>query len=163
MLSLTAVLGLTSATHSPLTETDAAWHTQQSVTSDFQAGTVPGAVLTRDCELRRNFLGIPTHVDIHWAPPAGYDLDDAELYRSETGLGTILKPLAGFDLDQQTSGDSQEYTTTIQVGLLGGLLGLDALEVAIVMTNGSWVSDDVAAVETNAGLLIGLGAFCRNR
>ena len=144
----------------------AAWTDQDETTASFAAGTIPAPTLTQQCTFNPGVLGIGAEVQIFWALPAGYTLDDVTVEASTSGLGSALAPLTGFTVEGNTEqrGDGT-YRTDVPTNLLGGLLGLGTeLELAIVLAPdgaGGWESEP-ASVASNAGLIGGLGGNCRN-
>lgn len=161
VLAASLVVLLSAST--PPAVTDAAWQDTDVSTASFAAITIPAPTLTGQCTYNRGLLGLGAYVRILWKAPEGYDLRYAELQASTSGLGSALAPLTGFTFNSTTTGTpAQGYVTDVPVNLLGGLLGLGAeLELAIVMKRYGWTSEE-AAVATNAGLVAGLGATCRN-
>lgn len=162
---LAVILGISGAGQSQVDSTEASWTSEAHAAGVLQADTVPSAELTSKCRYRPGVLGLFARVEIYWSLPAEYTLDDAELLASSSGLGSVLEPLTGFNLEGNTESTSEGYTTTVPTNLLGGLLGLGGeLEVAIVMTHqehDAWTSEP-ASIRTNAGLVAGIGAFCEN-
>lgn len=155
-------LSLVLSTNAP-NFTAAHWHSSRAAAGAFQAGSVPAPTLTGQCQFRPGILGLGARVRIFWSLPDGYTLDDVEVHASTSGLGSVLAPLTGFSLSGNTVTTAQGYRTDVPTNLLGGLLGLGSeLEIAIVVTDGSWTSQDAAAVASNAGLLAGIGGNCRN-
>ncbi|WP_159827538.1 hypothetical protein [Arthrobacter sp. 9AX] len=160
---LAASLAVVLSASAPPVVTDAAWQDPDLATGSFAALTVPAPTLNGQCRYDANILGLGAYVRILWKPPAGYDITSAELLASTSGLGSLLAPLTGFSLTAKTTGSpATGYVTDVPVNLLGGLLGLGSeLELAIVTKHDGWTSRS-AAVATNAGLIVGLGANCRN-
>ncbi len=142
--------------------TEAAWQVQQPAAGSVTAATIPSPVLTSQCRYRSGLLGLGARVEIYWAAPEGYTVEDAEVFASTEGLGSVLAPLTGFNVEDETTGSPTNYTTQIKSNLLGGLLGLGSeLEVAIVMSRHGWTSEP-ASIASNAGLIVGIGGNCRN-
>lgn len=143
-----------------VTATSASWQDQEFAMQQFRAATLPPPVLTQECEYSPGLLGIGSTVDIYWDLPAGYSLDEAQLQASTAGLGSVLAPITGFNLNAATERDGSGYVTSVRTNLLGGLLGLGTeLKVAITVNRYGWTSD-AASIATNAGIL-GLGT-CQN-
>lgn len=144
------------------TPTEANWADAEVATGQFTALTVPPPTATRACEYR-SILGLGGRVYLYWTPPAGYEVSDMVIKASSNGLGTLLAPITGFSLSGNTTVVSgRNYKTTMSANLLGGLLGLNtALEVAIVTKDGTWESVPLS-FETNAGVALGLGQYCKN-
>jgi len=162
IVALTAVLGFSMAAGNLMGSTESAWQAEGHATGTLNAATVPAANLIRDCRYRPGVIGLGARVEVYWSTPEGYNLDDAQLWASTSGLGSVLAPLTGFNLRGNTTGSPGAYTTTVPTNLLGGLLGLGSeLEVSIVMSRQGWTSEP-ASVATNAGLLAGIGGSCRN-
>lgn len=163
-LVLATALGLSATGGSNVGSTDAAWRSDDSATGTFTAAPVPAPSLTAECRYRPGLLGIGARVEIYWSTPEGYNLDDAELLASTSGLGSVLEPLTGFNLEGNTEGSPDAYTTTVFTNLLDGLLGLGSqLEISIMMSRPDydWTSD-AASIATNAGLVGGIGGSCEN-
>lgn len=160
MLAAGLVLGIgASASH-------AAWTDSEQATAVFEAGEIPAPTLTQRCQFMPGLLGIGARVRVYWQLPEGYTLDDVEVRASTSGLGSVLAPLTGFTLRNNTvSQPGGTYRTEIPTNLLGGLLGLGSeLELAFVVVpegGGGWESE-AAAVASNAGLIGGIGGNCRN-
>lgn len=165
IVAVAVILGLSGAGQSHVGSTHASWTSEAHAAGVLQADTIPPAELTAECRYRRGLLGIGARVEIYWAAPDGYKLEDAELLASTSGLGSVLEPLIGYSYEGNTESTSEGYTTTVPTNLLGGLLGLGSeLELAIVMTHKdheAWTSEP-ASVSTNAGLVAGLGGSCDN-
>lgn len=142
----------------------AGWTDSKETAGSFSAATVPAPVLTKSCVFKPGVLGIGARVRIHWRPPAGYQLDDIVVEASTSGLGSVLAPLAGFNLKSNTTANGDgTYTTNVPTNLLGGLLGLGTeLEIAFVAEHESGWQSEPASVASNAGLIVGLGGKCRN-
>lgn len=144
----------------------AAWSDQDETAASFAAAEVPAPTLTQQCQFRPGLLGLGARVRIYWALPEGYTLDDVTVEASTSGLGSVLAPLTGFNLQGSTvqQGDGT-YRTDVPANLLGGLLGLGSeLELAIILAPddaGGWESQP-ASVASNAGLIGGIGGNCRN-
>lgn len=154
--------GAGSSTPALVSSTEATWSSTAHAAGELTAGTVPAPQLTAECRYRPGVLGLGARVEIYWAAPSGYTVDDAEIHASTSGLGSILAPLTGFSLTSNTSGGPDNYTTEVPTSLLGGLLGLGSeLEVAILINDGGWTSESVS-IATNAGLIGGIGGSCRN-
>lgn len=144
----------------------ALWNSQADSTASFQAAVVPAPALTQPCEFRPGLLGVGARVRIFWALPAGYTLADVQVHASTSGLGSVLAPLTGFSLQNNTLRQADgTYRTDVPTNLLGGLLGLGSeLELAIILaptSAGGWTSKP-ASVASNAGLIGGIGGNCRN-
>lgn len=153
------VLGL-----SGVRSTLAGWTDSKVAAGSFSAATIPAPVLTKTCEFKPGLLGVGARVRVHWRLPTGYQLDDIVVEASTRGLGSVLAPLTGFNLQSNTStnGDGT-YTTDVPTNLLGGLLGLGTeLEIAFVAEHESGWQSGSASVASNAGLIGGLGGNCRN-
>lgn len=166
LLALAMTMMLVSAvgasTPALTSHTEATWNSTAHATGEITAGTVPAAHLRAECRYRPGLLGVGARVEVYWAAPSGYTVADAEIHASTSGLGSVLAPLTGFSLSGNTSGSPDNYTTEVPTNLLGGLLGLGSeLEIAILITDGSWTSDSVS-IATNAGLIGGIGGSCRN-
>lgn len=144
----------------------AAWSDQDETAASFAAATIPAPTLTQQCDFYPGLLGLGAEVRIFWALPEGYTLDDVTVEASTEGLGSVLAPLTGFNLEGNTQqrGDGT-YRSDVPTNLLGGLLGLGSeLELAIVVAPddaGGWESES-ASVASNAGLIGGIGGNCRN-
>lgn len=144
----------------------AAWTGREHTSAAFEAATLPRPTLTQECEfVFAGLLGTRSHVDIYWSIPEEYGLEDVELEARASGIGAVLAPITGFDLDSSTTSlGGGTYRTQIVANLLTGLLGLgDELEVAIYLEPqgaGTWTSEP-AMVVSNAGLL-SLNSYCRN-
>lgn len=142
--------------------TEATWHAEETAAGTVTAATVPAPNLEGRCRYFPGLLGIGARVEIYWSAPEGYNLEDAELLTSTSGLGSVLEPLTGFSLNNRTEGDPNGYTTTVPTNLLGGLLGLGSeMEIAIFISDRGWTSEPVS-IATNAGLIGGIGGNCRN-
>ncbi|KNC19818.1 hypothetical protein AC792_04005 [Arthrobacter sp. RIT-PI-e] len=145
--------------------TEAAWQRDHVSTGAFGAVTIPAPRLTAPCRFLPGVLTvIGPRIEIYWAPPPTYGDDKAQVWASTAGLGTALAPLTGFNLRQNTAFDARagHYVTTVPTNLLGGLLGLGTeIELSIVIAEHGWTSTP-ASTATNAGLVLGLGATCRN-
>lgn len=142
----------------------AGWTDSKASQGAFQAGTVPSPVLTKGCDYVRGIAGLGARVRIYWRAPAGYQLRDIVVTASTSGLGSVLAPITGFSLASNTTSNGDgSYTTDVPTNLLGGLLGLGSeLEIAFQAKHASgWLSVP-ASVASNAGLLGGIGANCRN-
>jgi len=142
----------------------ATWTDTETVASEFSAATVPAPTLTDPCEFNAGILGLGARVEIFWSLPDGYQLSDVEVQASTSGLGSILAPLTNFSTTASTTSlGNGVLRTDVPTNLLGGLLGLGSeLQLALIVKGpGDWHSAP-AAVATNAGLLAGLGATCRN-
>lgn len=141
----------------------ASWQRMQVTGGTLATVTIPSAQLTRTCRYV-SVLGLGGRVEIYWIPPTGYDISKAQVWASTSGLGSVLAPLTGYNLSQNTRFDNTagHYITTVPTNLLGGLLGLGTeLEVSIVISEYGWTSK-AASTATNAGLIAGLGGTCRN-
>lgn len=159
-MTLVLVSGAGASAPALVSSTEATWSSTAHAAGELTAGTVPAPQLTAECRYRSRVLG--SRVEIYWAAPSGYTVDDAEIHASTSGLGSILAPLTGFSLTNNTSGGPDSYTTEVPTNLLGGLLGLGSeLEVAILINDGGWTSESVS-IATNAGLIGGIGGSCRN-
>lgn len=142
---------------------DASWQRVQVTGGTFTTVSIPAVRLTAACRYV-SVLGLGGRVEIYWVPPTGYDLSKAQVWASTSGLGSVLAPLTGYNLSQNTRFDSAagHYVTTVPTNLLGGLLGLGTeLEVSIVINEHGWTSKP-ASTATNAGFIAGLGGTCRN-
>lgn len=148
------------------TSSVAAWTGQEHTAAVFEAAVLPRPMLTQPCKfVFAGLLGTKSHVDIYWSIPEEFGLQDVELEARARGIGAVLAPITGFDLNSSTASlGGGAYRTEIPANLLTGLLGLgDELEVAIVLAPegpGSWTSEP-AMVVSNAGLL-SLNSYCRN-
>ncbi len=142
----------------------AGWTDSKTSQGDLSAAKIPAPELTQDCQFRPGVLGLGARVRIFWRLPDGYQLDDIVVKASTSGLGSVLAPLAGFNLSgNTTSSGNGTYTTDVPANLLGGLLGLGSeLEIAFVVEHESGWQSDAAAVASNAGLIAGIGGNCRN-
>lgn len=144
----------------------AAWTGQEHASAAIEAMTLPRPSLTQPCEfVFAGLLGTRSHVDIYWSIPEEYGLEDVELEARARGVGAVLAPITGFNLNSSTTHlGGGAYRTQIPANLLTGLLGLgDELEVAIYLDPegaGTWTSEP-AMVVSNAGLL-NLNSYCRN-
>lgn len=162
-MTMVLVSGVGSSTPALVSSTEATWSSTAHAAGELTAGTVPAPQLTAECRYRPGPLGLDPRVEIYWAAPSGYTVDDAEIQASTSGLGSILAPLTGFSLTNNTSGGPDSYTTEVPRNRLRGLLGLGReLEIAILINDGGWTSESVS-IATNAGLIAGIGASCRNR
>mgnify|MGYP007082236748 CR=1 FL=1 len=161
LVTLSLVLGLTIITEPMTAPTDAHWNASATAVSEFEAA-VPPPRLTRKCEYVPGVRGLGAHVKIYWAAPEGFSLENAQLLKSSSGLGTILAPITGFSFSSQTQATSEGYETTVPTGVLGGVAGLgDGLQVAIAMTKEGWTSQP-ASVTATSGIIIGIRAECVN-
>jgi hypothetical protein len=144
--------------------TVAGWKDAEKGAGEFTAGKVPAPVLTKRCQYQPGILGLGARVEIYWQIPAGYQLDNIVVEASTSGLGSVLAPLAGFNLrSNTTSTGNGTYTTEVPTNLLGGLLGLGSeLEIAFSVHHASGWRSNAASVASNAGLIAGLGGSCRN-
>ncbi|WP_231445569.1 hypothetical protein [Brevibacterium zhoupengii] len=151
------VLGL-----SGVRSTMAGWTDSQEAAGSFEAATIPGPTLTKSCEYKSGVLGLGARVVVHWRLPAGYQLDDIVVEASTKGLGSLLAPITGFTLSENTTSTGNgTYKTEVPTNLLGGLLGLgDELEIAFFAEHESGWRSKPTSVASNAGLL-GIGN-CRN-
>lgn len=160
-----ALMSASASTGRPAVEsTEAAWLVGHGATATVTAGRIPKARLTHRCAYDPGVLGLGAHVKMYWAPPQGYEPNDAVMLASQSGLGSVLAPLTGFDMSARTLYEARNnrYVTSVPTRLLGGLLGLGTeLELSIVMQRRGWTSEGVS-VATNAGLVAGIGASCRN-
>jgi hypothetical protein len=162
--ALAVTCGLLGTGSSFVQPSDASWQRTQVTNGAFAAATVPAARLTNPCRYFSGVLGLGARVEIFWAAPAGYDLSNAQVWASTSGLGSVLAPLTGYNVNGNTRSVSPagHYVTTVPANLLGGLLGLGSeLELSIVIGDHGWTSRP-ASTATNAGLLAGLGGNCRN-
>lgn len=144
----------------------ALWTAKADATASFQAAVVPAPTLTQPCTFQGGILGVNARVRIFWALPAGCTLNDVQVRASTCGLGSVLAPITGFSLQNNSQRQPNgTYRTEVPTNLLGGLLGLGTeLEIAIILapaSAGGWTSrpDSVAS---NAGLIGGIGGNCRN-
>lgn len=153
------VLGL-----SGVRPTLAGWTDSEQSSGAFSATTIPSPVLTQQCKYQPGILGLGARVVIYWRLPAGYQLNNIVAEASTSGLGSVLAPLTGFNLQANTTSTGNgTYTTEVPTNLLGGLLGLGSeLEIAFVVKDASGWQSKPASVASNAGLLGGIGGNCRN-
>lgn len=150
-------------------KTEAGWTDETAMSAAASTFEVPAPTLTRECEFRPGLLGISAHVRIFWELPEGYELEDVVVDASTSGLGSVLAPLTGFNVEGNTVElNDGTYRTNVRTNLLGGLLGLGSeLEIAMRVSVDpekhpeAWTSD-TASVASNAGLIGGLGGNCRN-
>jgi len=140
------------------------WTDEESASGSFSAATIPAPILTQDCQFRPSVLGLGARVRIFWELPEGYALEDLVVQASTSGLGSVLAPLTGFNLQANTeTQDDGTYQTDVPTNLLGGLLGLGSeLEIAFAVEHDSGWRSENASVASNAGLLAGIGGNCRN-
>lgn len=143
----------------------AAWTGQEHASAAFEAATLPRPTLTQECEyVYRGIAGTRSYVNIYWSIPEEYGLEDVDLQARTRGIGSVLAPITGFDLESNTTSlGGGAYRTQFGVNFLGGLGLGDELDVAIVLAPegpGTWTSEP-ALVASNTGLL-GLTAYCRN-
>ncbi|GAA1537784.1 hypothetical protein GCM10009691_11260 [Brevibacterium picturae] len=153
------VLGL-----SGVRSTMAGWTDSEEAWAEFAAPTIPGPTLTEPCEFDPGFLGVGAEVEIYWQLPTGYQLDDIAVEASTSGLGSVLAPLTGFNLQSNTTSTGNgTYTTEVPTHLLGGLIGLGSeLEIAFLVEHESGWQSEPASVASNAGLIGAIGGNCRN-
>ncbi|MGO2860197.1 MAG: hypothetical protein ACTIC1_03500 [Brevibacterium sp.] len=141
----------------------AAWKDSKTSQASFNAAKVPAPVLTAECKYRYPLLGYG-RVEIYWRLPEGYQLSDVVVETSTKGLGSLLSPLTGYDVSQNTitNGDGT-YTTEVRTNLLGGLLGGGTrINIGLYVEHDSGWKSSSALVESSAGLLAGIGGSCHN-
>ncbi|GAA2028199.1 hypothetical protein GCM10009720_04980 [Yaniella flava] len=159
IILLTVLLSIFGAGQNKIGATEASWTAEAHATGFLQAGAVPPAELAVEaCDYIPGLLG--ARVEVYWSAPDGYELANANILADSSGLGAILAPLTGFNLQENTvenSGNDHDYTTTFRMNLLGSLLPLgDSLRIAIQMEHpqaSTWTSDPVS-VDVRTGLLI---------
>jgi len=158
-LMLAVPLAVVLVASNPPAATEASWQRGEHASGSFAAITIPPPTLNGDCTYNLGPLGLYSYVSIYWFPPNGYDLVDAEMQASTSGLGSVLAPLTGFNMSTNTTGSpTAGYITNVRTNLLGGLLGLGTeLQLSIVMKRYEWTSNP-ASVISNAGLT----GKCRN-
>lgn len=146
-------------------QTEAAWTAETSVSATAAAAVIPTPQLTARCQYLPGLLGVGAQVKIHWALPAGYDLTDIVFQKSSNGLGSLLEPITGFSgVSGTTKNTDGTYTTTVPVGLLGGLLGLGSgMNLGITVKDDSGWTSQPAIVMARSGVLAGLGSGCWNQ
>lgn len=143
--------------------TVAEWTDSEQARGSFTAATIPAPTLTANCQYKAPLLRKPW-VEIYWQLPEGFHLDDVVVEASTSGLGSLLAPLAGFKLEANTiSTGNGTYTTEVPTYLLTTLLGgLAELEISFFIEHDSGWRSNPASVASNAGLILGIGANCRN-
>lgn len=127
-------------------ETEAAWSAGEVATGSFTAMTV-GAPTIVSCTAGGNVVA-PT-LSLRWSFPvgSGYTVPtNVNLYYSNNGLIPNLLPIT---TGATTTGPDAGgvYTTTYNIGLLGGILSTQAA-VAVQSRVGSWTSAMVSRVAT---------------
>lgn len=162
VVPLALLLGLFLPT--AIERTEAGWTDETVASAEAHAAVIPAPTLTQACDFEPGLLGIGARVEIFWALPERYTLEDVQLQASTSGLGSVLAPLTGFNLQGSTTTLSDgTLRTDVRTNLLGGLLGLGSeLEIALVVQDDSGWESESASIASNAGLLGGLGGNCRN-
>ncbi|GAA4920199.1 hypothetical protein [Nesterenkonia rhizosphaerae] len=154
-------LGALSAKEQPTEHTDATWQSQQHAASPLTSGIIPAPALV-SCRYLPGLLGLGARVELTWSLPQGYTLSEAQVHASTSGVGSVLAPLTGFSMTQNTVISSGNYVTTVPVNLLGGLLGLGSeLELSVVVSRHGWTTQNPRIARANPGLVGGLGGSCR--
>ena len=126
--------------------TDASWNGAETGIGSFTALTV-GAPTIVSCTAGGNVVA-PT-LSLRWSFPAGsgYTVpDNLNLYFSNNGLIPNLLPITS-GAATTGPGAGGVYTTTYNIGLLGGILSTQAA-IAVQSEVGSWTSSQVARVAT---------------
>lgn len=146
-------------------QTEAGWTAETSVSATAAAAVIPAPQLTAQCQYRPGVLGLGAEVRIHWALPAGYELTDIVFQKSSNGLGSLLEPITGFSgVSGTTRNTDGTYTTTVPVGLLGGLLGLGSgMNLGVTVKDDSGWTSQPALVMARSGAIAGLGSGCWNQ
>ncbi|GAA1489134.1 hypothetical protein [Brachybacterium sacelli] len=162
MVPLTLLLGTLLPT--VIERTEAGWTDETVTSAEAHAAVIPAAILTQECDFEPGLLGLRARVEIFWALPEGYTVDDVQVQASTSGLGSVLAPLTGFSVQGSTvTLPDGSFRTDVPANLLGGLLGLGSeLEIALVVQDDSGWDSQPVSIASNAGLIGGIGGSCRN-
>ena len=148
LLAVSAVLALSVAlvASTQSNATDAAWNDPTAATGGYAALTVAAPTII-SCTASGNVVS--PNLSVRWSFPAGSDYTsptNINLYYSNNGLVSSLLPIgAGATTTGPDAGGV--YTTTYDIGLLGGILGTQAA-VAFETTVNGWTSPRVVRVAT---------------
>ncbi|MEF3403571.1 hypothetical protein [Agromyces sp. CCNWLW203] len=140
--TLIAAIAITGSTR----ETDAAWSAGEAAAGSFTAMTV-GTPTIVGCTAGGNIVA-PT-LSMRWSFPAGsgYSVPtNANLYFSNNGLIPNLLPITTGATTTGPDGGGV-YTTTYDIGLLGGILSTQAA-IAVESKVGTWTSPRVSRIAT---------------
>jgi predicted ribosomally synthesized peptide with SipW-like signal peptide len=118
----------------------AAWTDSEVSTAALQAATLTSPLI--DSCAANGVLGLGATATLRWHFPTGFGYTvptNAQFYLATNGLLSSLLPLSSGTSTPTTPDVNGVYTTTFSTGLLGSLLGADAMiGVATVLSN--WTS-----------------------
>ncbi|MEV8338614.1 hypothetical protein [Leucobacter sp. NPDC077196] len=144
----------------PPQQTEALWTDGDSGRATFTALTVPAPVSRANCVTTPGALGLNPRVTIYWRAPVGatgYTSANAQYgYVSSSGLIPVTGPLLG---NVNTTGSTPAaYTTVVNSGLLGGLLGGSVVFGIRFVGPGGWQSQWLVATASMG--LAGINPTC---
>ena len=133
--------------------TDAAWVDDERAGATFTARSLDPPGYPKNCQAASGVLGINPTLTLFWAVPAsmaGYSTENGNVEFVKVGANGVLTPLTDALLGYQvhTGSAASGYTSTVNFGLLGGLLGGSGTVAVRFVGPGNWTSEWLIAKGT---------------